>query len=133
MTFRARDQLRAGHQHDWYRPPHGEISRNDVYNKLPAIPIDGEPTSETCRQADRLFDRSIRRTSAYKSYKEQSKRVFLQQLLHAAKRALYHGGCVRYSRDPKGPGCLPQLCRLSIVQLRLACLRNTVVHQGARK
>jgi hypothetical protein len=90
-----RDQLRASHQRDWYEPPIGEISPDEVYNKLPAIPIEGTPTSETCRQADRL----------YKSYKEHPKRIVLQKLLHAAKRALYHGGCVRYSRDRESPDC----------------------------
>ena len=77
----------------WYDGP-DVLSRRAVYEWMPPewIGEGNEPTSETCRQADLLFDAKIKPQPAYKSRKEYVKRVYFQKLFHASKRASYRQG-----------------------------------------
>ena len=99
-TLLARDMLRADFQSSWYTAG-DNVARYVVYSERYTKPIwlDGEPTTETRRQADLLFDRYIKTAASYKAYKEQEKRNFFYVLVHAAKRALYYKGSVVYSRE----------------------------------
>lgn len=84
--------------------PPEEIPRDAVYNYLKAIAIDpnAKPTAETCRQADLLFER-IQQASKFKSSKLHDKRLWCQRLLHAAKRAMHHSGCIMHARNKSHP------------------------------
>lgn len=104
-----------------------DVSRHAVYNLMKPIALaddDATPTGETCRQADQLFDSEIKQAPSYRGYKEHEKRRIFQRLVHAAKRACYHHGCVMYSRDREQPGCTSIL--LQVIQCALE--RNLFVH-----
>jgi hypothetical protein len=93
------------HPEDANRPV-TEIPRDTVYNELHAVTIDPrtKTTRDTRHQADVLFAR-IQQSVHFRSSKLPEKREFFRQLFHAAKRAMYHGGCIRYSRDLHRPDC----------------------------
>lgn len=71
-------------------------SRWVTYNRLRAfsIDLDAKVTTETRRQADNIYD-----GLGITGYKLEEKKQFFQYLLHAAKVAKYHDGCIMYTRD----------------------------------
>lgn len=76
-----------------------DIPRDVVYNSLQAVSVDdSRPTAETCRQADLLFAR-LQQAAVFKNSKLNDKRAYWRRVLHAAKRAIYHNGCVTYPRN----------------------------------
>jgi hypothetical protein len=89
----AGPQINAG----WAAMPAG-ITRREVYQELQSIRIDpnAQPTTECCKQADRLFEQLN-----VKGYKLAAKRSFFARLLLAAKRAIACRGCVMYSRNER--------------------------------
>lgn len=93
-------------QAKWYDGP-DMLSRQAVYQWMPPVWIgEGvEPTSETCRQADLLFDSKIKTQPGYKARKEHEKRLHFQKLFHASKRASYQQGCVVCPRDRERAEC----------------------------
>ncbi|MCH8047382.1 MAG: hypothetical protein IID44_27085 [Planctomycetes bacterium] len=81
------------------RLPPADIPRWVVYNHLKAISIDdANPTTETRRQADYLFEK-VQQASVFKSTKIGDKKAYLARVLHALKRAMYHEGCVLHPRN----------------------------------
>ena len=82
-----------------------DLPRNVVYNDLPAISINPAaiPTMETRRQADSLFDSEIKQATTFKSSKIDDKKVHFQQVLHAVKQAIYHGGAILFPRNYAHP------------------------------
>ena len=82
---------------------HLREKRRHIYNDVPAVGIDMRisPTTETCRQANQLFD--IEMTPRLKGYKLAEKRESFHHLIHAAKRALHCSGCVLTPRNAFHP------------------------------
>ncbi len=85
----------------------GDLEKWYVYNRLPAIAINQDnPTMETRRQADILFDRLELR-----GYKRHDKREFFSRLVQAGKRAYHVRGCVMCPRHPQ----LTSRARLQVI------------------
>ena len=95
--IRKREQI-------WRESHPSEIPRDAVYNELDAISIDldAEATTETRRQADMLFDK-VKTAKVYRNAMAKPKLAFMVSTLHAFKRAMYHDGCVRYTRNKSDP------------------------------
>jgi len=77
------------------------LPRGFVYHGMPAIEIDPAATitTETRRQADRLFDAHVAASGLCKPRKAEVKRRYFQAPLHAAKLACHRLGCVRCARN----------------------------------
>jgi hypothetical protein len=92
-----------------------ERPRDAVYNDSPAVLIDtsAKVPVETCRQADRLFEDRVRNAAKLGQYKLSEKREYFRFLMHAAKRAQYHDGCVMVPRNINHPDCTK--ARLQVV------------------
>jgi hypothetical protein len=141
----ACELLASEWQESWYRPD-GMPTRKAIYSDdTTPIWIDGTPTSETCRQADRLFDRFVKTAPAYGGYKEFDNRQFCHRLLHAGKRAAYYNGCIVYSReihrnkqrelqicgdnDPPSPGPARPFVFSTDLQVIECCVQSGLFHE----
>src|SRR5262249_50283135 len=78
-----------------------------VYTELRAFKFsDGSArgaTTETLRQADRLFDTLVAHSPVLKHKKLAQKRADFQRLFTVGKKADYYGGCVMYPRNHNDP------------------------------
>lgn len=87
------------------------IPEPDVFQKLPAVPLDGASPLRAGRdRADALFER-LRAAPSYAPAWEAAKRGEWRRLFHAAEQAVWLLGCVRYPRS-RGRGGSAALLRI---------------------
>ena len=68
-----------------------------------SIDLNSEPTAETIRQADKLFEKKIKRASIFRSHKIDDKRKYWHKVFHTAKQAMHGDSTIAIVRNERHP------------------------------